>query len=81
MITRSSISAGWYRAPGWPREATGRHGGGAPDKDEPVVGRQRGTALTRVAALLDPRIKMLWGWAVALACILSVSHNQQGTKP
>src|ERR1017187_9374581 len=22
MITRSSISAGWYRAPGWPREAT-----------------------------------------------------------
>jgi hypothetical protein len=28
-----------------------------------------------------PRIKMLWGWAVAATCILSVVQNHSGTKP
>jgi hypothetical protein len=30
---------------------------------------------------VDGRIKMLWGWAVAATCILSVVQNQSGTTP
>ena len=29
----------------------------------------------------DHRIKMLWGWAVAAACILPVVQNPKGTMP
>ncbi len=57
--------------------------GGADQINDDAVADQRLSppVLTdeREQAMLDPRIKMLWGWTVAAACILSVVQTQSGT--
>ncbi len=62
---------------------TGVSRGSADQIDNDAVADQRLSppVLTdeREQAMLDPRIKMLWGWTVAAACILSVVQTQSGT--